>query len=212
MGLTPLDHFLQRAMLVAGARQARPRCRRGDDDDAAQREGARVSRRLHHGARGRTLSARQGVRRSGDARGGAPPLLRRHHARRAEALPHARRGAAAQRRVHAVQGVELPRGDSGGHARAAQDDQGAQLGPLVHAVARRRQPVGQLARRAGLDRHELRTAVARRRRRASRRARRSAGRARRSRARRASTTRRSRRTPPSSPSARACSTASSAAA
>ena len=46
----------------------------------------------------------QGVRRSAAARGGAPALLRRHHARRAEAVPHARRGAAAQRRVHAVAG------------------------------------------------------------------------------------------------------------
>ena len=58
VGLTPLDHFLQRAMLVAGSRQARTRRRRGDADDAAQREGTRVPGRVHHRARGRALSAR----------------------------------------------------------------------------------------------------------------------------------------------------------
>ena len=39
-------------------RCARRRRRRGDADDAAQREGTRVSGRVHHGTRGRALSAR----------------------------------------------------------------------------------------------------------------------------------------------------------
>ena len=58
------------------------RRRRGDADDAAQREGARVSGRVHHRPRGRAVPARASVRRSADARGGAPAVLRRDHARR----------------------------------------------------------------------------------------------------------------------------------
>ena len=101
VGLRPLDHFLQRAMLVAESTSSGGR-RRGDADDAAQREGPRVSRRVHHRSRGRPLSARESVRRSGAARGRAALVLRRHHARREKTLPHVRRRAASQRRVPSV--------------------------------------------------------------------------------------------------------------
>ena len=102
VGLTPLDHFLQQAMLVAEVDKL------GPDADA-------VTLMTLHNAKGLEFPVvfitgledglfplAQGVRRSRAARGGAAPLLRRDHARRAEALPHARRGAPAQRRVHAV--------------------------------------------------------------------------------------------------------------
>ena len=89
VGLRPLDHFLQRATLVAGRGRVSARRRRRHAHDDAQRQGPRVSRGVHHRARGRTLSARQGVRRSAAARGRATSVLRRHHARRAKAVHHA---------------------------------------------------------------------------------------------------------------------------
>ena len=67
---------------AGGRRRHAPR-RRGprDADDAAQREGPRVPDRLHDRLRGGRLPALALARR-GHARGGAPPLLRRDHARR----------------------------------------------------------------------------------------------------------------------------------
>ncbi len=50
----------------------------GDADDAAQRQGPRVPRRLHDRLRGRRLPA-LALDRRGRPRGGAPALLRRHH-------------------------------------------------------------------------------------------------------------------------------------
>ena len=61
---SPLDHFLQRARLVAGAPTRWARRRRDHAHDDAQREGPRVSRGVHHRSRGRTVPAREGVRRS----------------------------------------------------------------------------------------------------------------------------------------------------
>ncbi len=51
-----------------------------DADDVAQREGPRVPDRVHHGLRGRRLSALARDRR-GRPGGGAAPVLRRRHAR-----------------------------------------------------------------------------------------------------------------------------------
>jgi DNA helicase-2/ATP-dependent DNA helicase PcrA len=145
VGLTPLDHFLQRAMLVSELDKL------GPDADAVTLMTLHNAKGLEFpivfisGLEDGLFPLAESVRRSRAPRGGASPLLRRHHPRRAKALSHPRRRAAPQRRVHAVQGVELSGRDPGGHARAADDDQGAQLRTFVHALARRRQPVGQLA-------------------------------------------------------------------
>ena len=74
-----LDAFLgaDRAGLRRRHAHRRPRPRHADD--AAQREGPRVPDRLHHRLRGGRLPALALARR-GLARGGAAPLLRRHHA------------------------------------------------------------------------------------------------------------------------------------
>ena len=155
VGLTPLDHFLQRATLVAGSTRSTRR-RRGDADDAAQREGPRVSRRVHHRSRGRALPARASVRRSADARGGAPAVLRRHHARRARSsISRTPRSAAATasacRRMPSSFLDAIP--DAMLEQRS--DDQGAQLRPVVMR-ARRRQPVAALAAGAHAARHRPR--------------------------------------------------------
>ena len=102
VGLTPLDHFLQKAMLVAELDKL------GPDADA-------VTLMTLHNAKGLEFPVvfitgledglfplAKAYDDPAAARGGAPAVLRRDHARRAEALPHARRGAPAQRRVHAV--------------------------------------------------------------------------------------------------------------
>ena len=82
-------------------------------------KGLEFPHRVHHRSRGRPVPARARVRRSAAARGGAPALLRRHHARRADAVPHVRRGAPPQRRADAVAPVELPRRHPEGDARAS---------------------------------------------------------------------------------------------
>ena len=119
VGLSPLDHLPPARQPRGRRRQAGRRRRRRDADDAAQRQGARVSRGVHHRPRGRSLSARPGLRRSETARGGAAPVLRRDHARRASPVPAARRVAPPQRRVPPVAAVELPRRDARRHARPA---------------------------------------------------------------------------------------------
>ncbi len=67
---------------------------RADDDDA-QRQGTGVPGGRHRRPRGRTVPALALGRRRGRARGGAAPLLRRHHARRAPAGPDVGRHGAA---------------------------------------------------------------------------------------------------------------------
>ena len=80
----------------ARGRQRRAPRRRGPRDahDAPQRQGPGVPDRLHHRLRGGRLPALALARR-GHARGGAAPLLRRHHAR--DARPDLHPCAAAQR-------------------------------------------------------------------------------------------------------------------
>ena len=80
----------------AGGRQRRAARRRGPRDahDAPQRQGPGVPHRLHHRLRGGRLPALALARR-GHARGGAAPLLRRHHA--GDARPDLHPCAAAQR-------------------------------------------------------------------------------------------------------------------
>ena len=123
-----------------GARQARPRRRRRDDDDAAQRQGTRVSRGVHQRPGGGPLSAQPFARRPRVARRGAATLLRRDHARRAEALPLARAQPAAQRRGDALHAVELPPADPRRDARAARHAATARL--RVHELDRLRVAFG----------------------------------------------------------------------
>ena len=78
-----LSGFLQEISLYSdqdALRATRTTRRPGHADDAAQREGPRVPRRLHDRHGGGDLPARA-LDRGELARGGAPPLLRRHDAR-----------------------------------------------------------------------------------------------------------------------------------
>ena len=70
-------------------------------DDAAQRQGPRVPDRLHHRLRGRRVPALARDRR-GRPGGGAAPVLRRHHARDARALPDLRAPPRRVRRADAT--------------------------------------------------------------------------------------------------------------
>ena len=85
------------ALLRPGRAARQPRGRRpGDADDAPQREGARVPRRLHARDGGGDLPA-LALDRGERRRGGAPPLLRRHDAREGEADDAPRRAPLALR-------------------------------------------------------------------------------------------------------------------
>ena len=77
-------------------------------DDAAQREGPRVPRRVHDRDGGGALPARARDRGAGD-RGGAAPLLRRHDARAGAAVPDARVVAHAVRQPRVQPAVALSR-------------------------------------------------------------------------------------------------------
>ena len=115
------------AGLPAGGRADRRRRRAGgggrrrprDADDAAQRQGPRVRRGLRdrHGAEPVPARARD---RGGEHRGGAPPLLRRDHARAARAVARLRPPAHALRRARQQPPVAVHRRDPGepGRARA----------------------------------------------------------------------------------------------
>ena len=87
------DGDLVRLPRVRLARGRAGRVRRGvrqrHPHDAAQREGARVPRRLHHRAGGRRLPALPLDGRPGAARGGAPVDLRRGDPRARAPVPHA---------------------------------------------------------------------------------------------------------------------------
>ena len=75
----------------ADLRRRRPQRRRGPGhaDDAPQRQGPRVSDRVHDRMRGRGVPALARARR-GRPGGGAPALLRRHHPRPARPVPDLR--------------------------------------------------------------------------------------------------------------------------
>ena len=102
----------------AGLRRRHPhrRPRPRHADDAAQREGPRVPDRLHHRLRGGRLPALALAGR-GVARGGAAPLLRRHHPRDARADAHLRAAAHAVRRRELRAAQPLPRRDPAGARR-----------------------------------------------------------------------------------------------
>ena len=94
--------------------------------------------RVHHRTRGRTVPARQSVRRSAAARGGAPAVLRRHHARRAESCTSRspRSGGATASCMPSTPSSFLD-ATSRNDGREAQHDQSSQLRAL--GDARRRQ-------------------------------------------------------------------------
>ena len=77
--ISPLEEFLQAISLYTDQDDLERDESQGDADDPAQREGARVRRRLHHRLRGGGLPA-LALPRGGKRGGGAPPLLRRDHA------------------------------------------------------------------------------------------------------------------------------------
>jgi superfamily I DNA/RNA helicase len=89
---------------------------RADDDDA-QREGPGVPSGRHHRTRGRALSSLPRQRRRSRSRGGAAPVLRRHHARTAAPGAHVGRSPACVRRLPVHGPVSLHRRDSRGTAR-----------------------------------------------------------------------------------------------
>ena len=90
------------------ARRRGGRRRPGDADDAAQREGARVPRRVHDRDGGGDLPARA-LDRGELARGGAAALLRRHDAREGAADADARDAAQPLRPQRGEPAVALPR-------------------------------------------------------------------------------------------------------
>ena len=96
--------------LLRPGRDARRRRRRrpGDADDAAQREGPRVPRRLHARDGGGDLPARA-LDRGELARGGAAALLRRHDAREGAADADARDAPQPLRPQRGEPAVALPR-------------------------------------------------------------------------------------------------------
>jgi hypothetical protein len=113
-------------------------------DDGAFRQGAGVLRGLHLGPRGGPLPAREQHARGRRHRGGAPPHVRRHHPREEAPLPilcgqpHAARAAPLRHRL------ALRRGDPGG---AVQVDRAA--GKAVRP-ARLQRGLGRLGRRGCL--------------------------------------------------------------
>ncbi len=84
------------AVPLLGAGRAARRRQHGDVDDSAQRQGARVSGRVHHRLRGGRVSA-LALDRRGQPRRRAAPLLRRHHARGVAPVPDLHADALAVR-------------------------------------------------------------------------------------------------------------------
>ena len=105
------------ALLRPGRAPRRRRCRPGHADDAPQREGARVPRRLHARDGGGDLPA-LALDRGGRGRGGAPPLLRRDDAREGAADDAACRPPLALRAKRREPAVSVPRRAPGGGRRA----------------------------------------------------------------------------------------------
>ena len=121
-------------------------------DDAAQRQGPRVSRGVHRRHGGGRVSAPARARRA-ERRGGASPRLCRHHARHGPSLPGARPSTHAVGRLAVQHAVALHRRDPRAALRAAGSGRPAGRWP-----GGRRLEAGRLGRRLG----RRRTARARR--------------------------------------------------
>ena len=109
--------------LLGPGRDPRRRLAR-DADDAAQREGPRVPRRVRDRDGGGSVPARARDRGAGD-RGGAAPLLRRHDARAGAAVSDARVVAHALRQPRLQPAVALPRRAARARRRARAAQPGA---------------------------------------------------------------------------------------
>ncbi len=96
--MQPLESFLAHAVLESGEGQADPYRRLRADDDPAFGQGPGISRGISRGHGGRLVPASALGRRSGRARGGAPPVLRRRDPRHAPSLYHLRGTAPSLRR------------------------------------------------------------------------------------------------------------------
>ena len=105
--LAPLEAFLAHAALESGEGQADGVGGLRADDDAAQRQGARVPGGVPRRYGGGPVSAPALARRPRRPRGGAAAVLRRHDARHAPPVPELRRAAPAARRGQLRAGVAL---------------------------------------------------------------------------------------------------------
>ena len=140
-GIAALAEFLQQLSLYSEQDALRDDERARDPDDPAQRQGPRVPGRLHHRLRGGRLPA-LALDRRGQPRGGAAPLLRRHHARAQQPLPDLRADALALRRALLQHPLALPRRDPGraDRRRAGSRDSPADGRRRRRPRARRRSP------------------------------------------------------------------------
>ena len=123
-----VEEFLQQLALFSEQDALDRRRRHRHADDHAQRQGARVPGGVRDRLRGRGVPA-LALDRGRRPRGGAPALLRRHHARQARALHDPRAHAAPLRRARLEPAQPLPRGDPGGAHRPRGG--GAGGGPAV---------------------------------------------------------------------------------
>ncbi len=106
-GIPAVEHAALRAGRAGGRGK-----RKSHADDPPQREGPGVRHGLHHRLRGRRLPAHAGAR-GGRRRGGATPLLRRHHPRRKAPLPDLGARTPALRPLRAQPALALHRRDPG---------------------------------------------------------------------------------------------------
>ena len=107
-GLAALAEFLQQLSLYSEQDALRDARQHRDADDAPQRQGPRVSGRVHHRLRGGRVPA-LALDRRGQPRGGAAPLLRRHHARGVAPLPDLHADPVAVRLPLLQHAVAVPR-------------------------------------------------------------------------------------------------------
>ena len=114
----------------------------GHADDPAQRQGARVRHGLHRRLRGRRLPAHAGAGRGG-RRGGAAPLLRRHHPRPPAPLHDLGARAAPLRPRRAQPALALRRRAAGGADRAPLEraGRGGGIGWELGRATRRRRSI-----------------------------------------------------------------------
>ena len=134
-----------RASRRASARRRGPG--RAAADDGALRQGPRVLRGVHLGARGGPLPAREQHARGRRHRGGAPPHVRRDHARAQAPVPLLRRQPHAPRPAALRHRLALRRGDPAGAVqvdRAARRSSSRTAARLIGRVGgwRRRQRWG----------------------------------------------------------------------
>ncbi len=122
LGLAPLDHFLQRATLVSEFDKLDP------DADAVTMMTLHNAKGLEFplvfitGLEDGLFPLRARDRGPGRDGGGAPAVLRRDHARGAEAVSHVRAQPPAEWRDAALAAVEPARADPGVDARIAEHD------------------------------------------------------------------------------------------